>query len=259
MGADTATDTGWNVVTIGPYVAAAAALLGPPAPGADVEARMHEVVALARQLALTTAQSIPIRMATVRGVLSVSAKQNNGHRTKLAVDTGQSKYGEDEMWTDYESDAAAKRTRAALARHAGRRVQATKVTVLEFYPDGRPVAGEKGGQQTRTRLEPGSLVLIDDQDEIIGPIDLTADSGQAPQQPAASPAGRGSGGAARSGTSTSTMVDAASSFERLVERLGKDRATAAWGDLPRSGSIPRTRLAQLAADNGLDRPAQAAA
>ena len=31
MGADTATDTGgWNIVTIGPYVAAAAALVGPP-------------------------------------------------------------------------------------------------------------------------------------------------------------------------------------------------------------------------------------
>lgn len=62
-------------MTIGPYVAAAAALLGPPPPRADVETRMHEVVALARQLALTTAQSIPIRMATVRGVLSVSASR----------------------------------------------------------------------------------------------------------------------------------------------------------------------------------------
>ena len=257
MGADTATDTTWNVVTMGPYVAAAAALLGPTSPGAAMEARLHELVALARQVALTTAQSIPVRMATVRGVLSVADKQNNAHRTKLAVDTGQSKWGEDEMWTDYESAAAAKRTRAALARHAGRRVQATKVTVLEFYPDGRAVPGEKGGQQTRTRLEPGSLVLIDDQNEVIGAIDLTADSGQAPQQPAASPAGRGSGGAAPSGTST--MVDAASSFERLVERLGEDRATVAWGDLPRSGSIPRARLAQLAADNGLNRPAQAAA
>ena len=259
MGADTATDTTWNVMTMGPYVAAAAALLGPTPPGGDMEARLHELVALARQVALTTAQSIPVRMATVRGVLSVAHTQNNAHRTKLAVDTGQSKWGEDEMWTDYESAAAAKRTRAALIRHAGRRVQATKVTVLEFYPDGRAVPGEKGGQQTRTRLDLGSLVLIDDQNEVIGAIDLTADSGQAPQQPAASPAGRGSGGAARSGTSTSTMVDAASSFERLVERLGEDRATAAWGDLPRSGSIPRARLAQLAADNGLDRPAQAAA
>ena len=260
MGADTVTDTTWNVVTMGPYVAAAAALLGPTPAGGDTEARLHELVALARQVALTTAQSIPIRMATVRGVLSVADKQNNPHRTKLAVDTGQSKWGEDEMWTDYESATAAKRTRAALVRHAGRGVQATKVTVLEFYPDGRPVPGEKGGQQTRTRLEPGSLMLVDDQNEVIGVIDLTADSGEAlQQQSAASPAGRGSGGAAPGGTSTSTMVDAASSFERLVERLGEDRATAAWGDLPRSGSIPRARLAQLAADNGLDRPAQAAA
>ena len=267
MGADTATDTGWNVVTIGPYVAAAAALLGPPAPGADVEARMHEVVALARQLALTTAQSIPIRMATVRGVLSVSAKQNNAHRTKLAVDTGQSKYGEDEMWTDYESDAAAKRTRAALARHAGRRVQATKVTVLEFYPDGRPVPGEKGGQQTRTRLEPGSLVLIDDQDEIIGPIDLAADveqtgpqraRAQGPAGPAAAPRATSP---APASAAKPAMVDAATSFQRLVERLGEDRATAAWGELPRSGSIPRARLEQLAAEHGLTdaQPARAAA
>jgi hypothetical protein len=262
MGADTATDTTWNVVTIGPYVAAAATQLGPLAPGADVEARRHEVVALARQLALTTAQSIPIRMATVKGVLSVSAKQNNGHRTKMAIDTGQSKYGEDEMWTDYESAAAAKRTRAVLAHHAGRRVQATKVTVLEFYPDGRPVPGEKGAQQTRTRLEPGSLVLIDDHDEVIGPIDLTAAVQQAGVQgPAAPAAAPREASSTPAGAGTPAMVDAAQSFERLVERLGPDRATAAWGDLPRSGKIPRARLTQLAAEQGLadGEPARAAA
>ena len=272
MGADPATDTGWNVVTIGPYVAAAAVQLGPLAPGGDAEARLHEIVTLARRLALTTAQSIPIRMATVKGVLSVSSKQNNGHRTKLAVDTGQSKYGEDEMWTDYESAAEAKRTRAALARHAGRRVQATKVTVLEFYPDGRAVPGEKGGQQTRTRLEPGSLFVIDEQDEIIGPIDLAADveqtdpqraRTQGPAGPAAAPrvTSPAAASAAAASTAKPAMVDAATSFQRLVERLGADGAAAAWGDLPRSGNIPRARLQQLAAEHGLTDapPARAAA
>lgn len=267
MGADTATDTTWNVVTMGPYVAAAAALLGPTPAGADNEARMHEVVALARQVALTTAQSIPIRMATVRGVLSVAEKQNNPHRTKLAVDTSQSKYGEDEMWTDYESGAAAKRTRAALVRHAGRRVQATKVTVLEFYPDGRAVPGEKGGQQTRTRLEPGSLVLIDDQNEVVGAIDLTAEVQQAgpqrapAQRPATSAPTRPAAGTAAAGAAKSAMVDAAQSFQRLVERRGADGAAAAWGELPRTGSIPRARLEQLAAEHGLTdaQPARAAA
>jgi hypothetical protein len=264
MGADTATDTGgWNIVTIGPYVAAAAALVGPPPTGGEMEAHLHRVVGLARQLALTTAQSIPVRMATVRGVLSVADKQNNANRTKFAVDTGQSKWGADEMWTEYEPAAAAKRTRAALTCHAGRRVQATKVTVLEFYPDGRQVPGEKPGeQQTRTRLEPGSLVLIDDRDEVIGPIDLTAAVQQAgakgPAAPAAAPR---EASPAPAGAGTPAMVDAAQSFERLVERLGPDRATAAWGDLPRSGKIPRARLTQLAAEQGLadGQPAREAA
>ena len=263
MGADTATDTGgWNIVTIGPYVAAAAALVGPPPAGGEMEAHLHGVVGLARQLALTTAQSIPIRMATVRGVLSVADKQNNPNRTKFAVDTGQSKWGADEMWTDYEAAAAAKRTRAALTRNAGRRVQATKVTVLEFYPDGRPVPGEKGAQQTRTRLEPGSLVMINDRDEVIEPIDLTAAvepaRAQGPAAPAAAPR---EASPAPAGAGTPAMVDAAQSFERLVERLGPDRATAAWGDLPRSGKIPRARLTQLAAEQGLadGQPAREAA
>lgn len=166
------------------------------------------------------------------------------------------------MWTDYESDAAAKRTRAALARHAGRRVQATKVTVLEFYPDGRPVPGEKGAQQTRTRLEPGSLVLIDDQDEIIGPIDLAAAVEQTgPQRARAQgPAGPAAAPRATSPPPASAakpaMVDAATPFQRLVERLGEDRATAAWGELPRSGSIPRPAAAARGRARPDGRPAR---
>jgi hypothetical protein len=268
MGADAATDTGLNVVTIGPYVAAAAALLGPAPAGGDAEARLHEVVALARQLALTAAQSIPTRIATVRGVLSVADKQNNKNRTKFAVDTGQSKFGVDAMWTDYEPAAAARRTRAALINHAGRRVQATKVTVLEFYADLRPVPGETAGeQQTRTRLEPGSLFLIDDQDEIVAAIDLTAAVEQAgaqrasAQRPAAPAAAPRAAGPAATGAGKPAMVDAAQSFDRLVDRLGRDAAEAAWGDLPRTGSIPRPRLTQLAEEHGLTdgAPARAAA
>lgn len=269
MGADTATETGWNTVTIGPYVAAAGAILGPPADDGEMEARMHEVVALARKLALTTAQSIPIRTATVKGVLSVASKQNNAHRTQIGIDTGQSQWGEDAMWTDYESAAAAKRTRAVLAHYAGKRVQGTKVTVLEFYADGRPVPGTKPGeQQTRTRLEPGSLFLVDDKGEVIEAIDLTAavvpgnEEQSQEQRPAATATtGRGSGRAASNGATKAEMVDAAVSFDRLVARLGGEKATEAWGELPRVGQIPRARLQQLAAEHGLADapPAQAAA
>ncbi len=64
------------------------------------------------------------------------------------------------MWTEFEDEDRAARTRAVLESLVGRRVVATKQTFFERDASDAIVINHKGEKQTRTRLAPDSLFVL---------------------------------------------------------------------------------------------------
>lgn len=227
MSSDPAPTLDFTVATLGPYVTAAAVLHGPAA-GA-VAAHLDQVVQTAVKLAVqaqnaarTAMRDLPIRSFTVTGTLSIT-NVRNAHRTQIGVDTGESRYGADQMWTDFEDEAAAARTRAALQALVGQTVKVQKQTFYEYDHNGDHVLNDKGEKQTRTRLQPGSLHVIDAAGTETA-IDLSAaappnrarQTSQDQRSPAKDPA---------------APVAADAAYGWLVQNLGQDRAQQAWTHL----------------------------
>ena len=216
--------------TLGPYVLAASTIHG--AAAGDVAAHVRDVVQTgmrlliaAQQAARDAVREIPIRSFQVTGLLSIENTRNPG-RTQIGIDTGQSHYGPDRMWTDYEEEAAAARTRAVLESLVGRTVTAIKQTFFEYDHDGEIVLTDKGERQTRTRLAAGSLYLVGEDGsktliDLANPDPVTV----------------------RSDTDRPPFVDAAETYQLIVERAGAQRAAQAWGTLPRTGKIARADAA----------------
>ncbi|MTD47274.1 hypothetical protein GKE82_24015 [Conexibacter sp. W3-3-2] len=155
---------------LGPYVQAAAIIVG------RADAPLDQRIATVARTALDlrdqielAALSRPIRSFRVVGTLAIH-NTNNPHRTCVAIDTGDSSFGPDTAWTEYEERDAAQRTRAALATLVGQRVALVKETFVETYPDGTPKLTD-GKTTTRTRIKPGTLELHTDQG--FRPVDLT--------------------------------------------------------------------------------------
>ncbi len=211
--------------TLGPYILAASHIHGPATAG-SLEQHLSEVVSTGVKLlvaglpaAREGVRDMPLRSFVVTGTLSILST-NNANRTQLGVDSGQSQYGADAMWTDWEDKPAATQTRAVLQSLVGRTVTATKVTIVERDGSGAALLTDKGAAQTRTRLVPGSLALVAD-DGSKTPVDL-----------AARPHATGN-------REKSPFVDAAATYRWLVERHGEPQVAAAWGGLPRSGEVAR--------------------
>lgn len=227
---------------LGPYILAASHIHG-PAPGGNVQTHVNKVVQTgvslliaAQGAARDALREMPIRSFDVTGVLSIE-NTRNANRTQIGIDTGQSHYGADKMWTEYEDEPQAARTRAVLQSLVGQTVIGTKQTFHEYDHNGDHVLTDKNEKQTRTRLAPGSLVLVS-ADGSKTPVDLTA--------------------AARDAADKSPFVDAAATYQWLVEQHGENRAAAAWGELPRSGQVARD-LASGAHRNCASVPVAAAA
>lgn len=110
-----------------------------------------------------------------------------------------------------------------------------------------PSSIRKGAHQTRTRLAPGSLALVDDDGNLIEAVRLpgtdTPGSGNTP----APAARRAPTGAER------LRSDAAAGYHRLCEVVGRDAADRAWSECPKTGAIPRAALEQIAATAGVPR------
>lgn len=234
------TDGGLTTATLGPYIAAAAVLTG--ASNGDIDARISEVIAIGVKIATRAGGAIPIRSISVTGVLSIGSTAN-AHRTQIGVNTGTSKYGADEMWTEYEADtAAAARTRAVLQSLVGTTVRATKQTFLEYYGDGRPVYNDKNEHQTRTRLQPGSLYVVD-ADGATTPVDFAAAAAPpaTPRRGRSQRAAQPAAGPAAAPSDKPPHVDAQTAYVWLVEQIGEDRASQAWAaeQLPATGQIAR--------------------
>lgn len=211
--------------TLGPYVLAASTIHGPAA--GDVAAHVSAVVqtgvkllVAAQQAARDAVRDIPIRSYSVTGILSVE-NTRNANRTQIGIDTGQSNYGPDRMWTDYEDEAAAARTRAVLQSQVGRTVTATKQTFVEYDHSGEIVLTDKGERQTRTRLAAGSLCVVGG-DGAKTMVDFVGAGSEQEKPP---------------------YVDAARTYALLVERVGAERAAQGWGALPRTGEIAREQAA----------------
>ena len=226
MSPDALSDT-VTPAALGPYILAASTIHGPAAAD-DVSTHVSAVVktgvrllVAAQKAACDAVREIPIRSFQVTGTLSIE-NVRNPHRTQIGIDSGQSHYGADKMWTDYEDEEAAARTRAILRSLSGRTVTATKQTFFEYDHNGEVVITDKDEKQTRTRLAPGSLHLVDASGAKT-PVDFAA-----PTRPT---------------TDKPRFVDAAQTFGLLVERVGADRAAHAWGDLPRSGQVERSAAA----------------
>ena len=205
---------------LGPYIHAASTMIGPV--NGDTAAQIKRVVELGIQLYVAAGQAapavrreIPIRSFEVTGTLSIEG--SNKHRTQIGVDTGQSQYGADCMWTEFEEEAAAERTRAVLESLVGQRVTATKQTFYEYDTGGAIVINGKNEKQTRTRLAPASLHLVAENGNRSA-VDLAA----AP---------------ARSGKPAD--VDASQALAWLKSQLGDQAAERAWGQLPRTGRVSR--------------------
>jgi len=220
-------------VQLGPYVTAPAVIHGQALGALDehLDQVVRTAVTLARRAeAVRAAAELerPLRSYRLTGILSLSSTRNQ-NRTQIGVDTGQSRFGADQMWTDYQEESAAARTRAILASHVGRRVEATKQTFFEYDACGEVILNEKNERQTRTRLAPGSLYLLSEAGAKT-PIDLdaVATAGDAPQR------------AAGSNIATSPFVPANEAFAWIASRFGHARARAAWGDLSTTGTVERT-------------------
>lgn len=132
--------------TLGPYIQAASHILG-PAPTGSAQAHVDTVVKTgvklliaAQEAARTAVRDVPIRSFDVTGTLSIESVRNP-NRTQIGIDTGQSNYGADKMWTDYEDEEAAARTRAVLDSLVGQTVMGTKQT---FFGAPWMIVGDSG-------------------------------------------------------------------------------------------------------------------
>ena len=154
-----------SAAVLGPYILAASQIHG-PAICDDVSAHMESVVKTgvglllaARTAALDVSRELPIRSYRVTGILSIESTRN-ANRTQIGIDTGRSQFGADRMWTEFEDQPGAARSRAILESLVGQMVSATKQTFRARDGVGDAAAG--GRSATRTRMAPGSLYVIAD-------------------------------------------------------------------------------------------------